>query len=137
VDVIRRNADYAIRAMAHLAAAHGSGPVSAATIAAEQDVSHHLASKLLQRLQKARLVESCMGVRGGFRLSRSPSEISLLDVIEAVQGKIALNRCLLGASACTRHKSCPVRGRLAQVQETLLSHLRQTSLEDLADPARQ
>ena len=134
VDVIRRNTDYAIRAMTHLAVTCGEGPVSAATIAAEQDLSQHLASKLLQKLQKAKLVESCMGVKGGFRLSREPAQISLLDVIEAVQGKLALNRCLLSASACTRQKVCPVRSRLGEVQETLIGHLKQTTLQDLAGP---
>jgi Rrf2 family iron-sulfur cluster assembly transcriptional regulator len=136
VDVIRRNTDYAIRAMTRLAVACGEGPVSAATIAAEQDISHPLVSKLLQRLQKAKLVESCMGVRGGFRLSREPSQISLLDVIEAIQGKIALNRCLLSASACPRQKVCPVKGRLGEVQEALTGHLRQATLQDLVGPRK-
>jgi Rrf2 family iron-sulfur cluster assembly transcriptional regulator len=131
MDVIRRNTDYAIRAMSHLALSHGNGPVSAATIAAEQDISYQLVSKLLQRLQKARLVKSSMGVRGGFQLSRDPGCITLLEVIEAIQGKITLNRCLARPNACGRMKSCPVRPRLGQVQNTLLGTLQQTTLKDL------
>ena len=131
MDVIRRNTDYAIRAMSHLALSHGNGPVSAATIAAKQDISPQLVSKLLQRLQKVRLVESSMGARGGFQLSRDPGRINLLEVIEAIQGKITLNRCLVSAKACNRQKACPVRPRLGQVQKTLLGTLQQTTLKDL------
>jgi Rrf2 family protein len=123
--------------MAHLANSPGDGPVSAATIAAEQDISCQLASKLLQRLQKVGLVESCMGVKGGFRLSRGPAEISLLDVIEAIQGKIALNRCLRSAGACPRHKVCPVRGHLGQVQQMVVDHLGKTTLRDLVGPGKE
>lgn len=136
MDVIRRNTDYAIRAMSHLAVSYGNGPVSTATIAAEQDLSYQLTSKLMQRLQWAGLVESTMGVRGGFRLSRAPGEISLLEVIEAIQGKISLNRCLTSTHACTRQKVCPVKTTLGHAQETLLDHLRQATLEDLADRRR-
>jgi len=131
VDVIRRNTDYAIRAMTHLTVSHGNGPVSAATIAAEQDISCQLVSKLLQRLQKARLVESSMGVMGGFQLSRDPSRISLLEVIEAIQGPIRLNRCLLRSKACTRQKACPVRAKLDEIQGTLLGDLGKMSLRDI------
>jgi Rrf2 family iron-sulfur cluster assembly transcriptional regulator len=131
MDLIRRNTDYAIRAMSHLALSHGNGPVSAATIAAEQDISSQLVSKLLQRLQKARLVESSMGARGGFRLSRDPGRITLLEVIEAIQGQITLNRCLGRPKACGRQRVCSVRPRLGAIQETLMETLRQTRLSDL------
>jgi Rrf2 family iron-sulfur cluster assembly transcriptional regulator len=137
MDFIRRNTDYAIRAVAHLATTPSHGPVSAATIAAEQEISYHLASKLLQRLQKGGLVESCMGVKGGFRLSRGPAEISLLDVVEAIQGKIALNRCLQSEFACSRRKVCPVRGHLGQVQQMVVDYLRKTTLRDLAGPGKE
>jgi len=136
MDVIRRNTDYAIRVMIHLAASFGNGPVSTAVIAAEEDCSYQLACKLLQKLQKARLVESCMGVKGGFRLSRDPSEISLLEVIEVIQGKVRLNRCLVSLKACGRQKVCPVRPKLVQVQETLLMTLQQTTLMDLIGEKR-
>jgi Rrf2 family protein len=131
MDMIRRNTDYAIRAMSHLAVSYGDGPVSAATIAAGQDISYPLVSKLLQRLQEARLVASSMGVRGGFQLSRDPRHITLLEVIEAIQGKVSLNRCLVRTKACTRRRVCPVRPRLGGIQETLVEALRQTTLRDL------
>jgi len=131
MDMIRRNTDYAIRAMSLLAVSHGDAPVSAATIAAEQDISYPLVSKLLQRLQEARLVASSMGVRGGFRLSRDPRRITLLEVVEAIQGKVSLNRCLVSTKACTRWRVCPARRRLGPIQETLREALRQTTLRDL------
>ncbi|MBP8303672.1 MAG: Rrf2 family transcriptional regulator [Phycisphaerae bacterium] len=131
MDLIRRNTDYAIRAMAHLAASYGKGPVSAAVIAADQEVSCALVSKVLQRLQKAGLVKSSMGARGGFELAREPRRTTLLEVIEAVQGKVSLNRCLVHGQACTRRKVCSVRPRLVRIQESLVETLDQTTLGEL------
>ncbi len=131
MDIIRRNTDYALRAMVHLASRYGQEVVSAKTIAQEQDFSYALASKLMQRLQKAGLIESTMGVCGGFQLARDPSQISLLDVIEAIQGPISLNKCLLGVKVCKRHGTCPIRQRLGSLQSDMTACLEDTSLGEL------
>jgi Rrf2 family protein len=133
MDIIRRNTDYALRAMVHLAAHYGEEVVSTKKIAEEQDFSYALASKLMQRLQKAGLIESIMGVRGGFQLARDPAQISLLDVIEAIQGPISLNRCMLGVKVCKRHGTCPIRKRLGLLQSDMTAYLEDTSLGDLME----
>lgn len=132
MDVIRRNTDYALRAMVHLAAHYGSKPVSTRAMARDEDVPYQLACKLMQKLHDSKLVESSMGPRGGFRLRRQPSKISVLEVIEAIQGPLRLNRCLLHADACPRQDGCEVREKLAELQRSINTYLGGITLDELA-----
>ncbi len=133
MDIIRRNTDYALRLMVGLARHQGNeNSVPTRRLAEEQDVSFQLACKLMQQLHEAKLVTSCMGPKGGFRLNRHPAEISLLDIIEVVQGPLSLNRCLPKAAACPRANVCPMRGRIAELQSRMGEYLGGVTLEELA-----
>ena len=131
MDIVRRNTDYAVRLMVHLARRYGHGPVSTRVAASEESVSYPLACKLMQKLHGSKLVDSCMGPKGGFSLGRKPSEITLLEVVEAIQGPISLNKCLLSSDACTRQMNCSVRAKLAGVQETIVNSLAGITFDDL------
>ena len=131
MDLLRRNTDYALRAMINLAGCCGNGPVSARQLAKQEDISYPLACKLMQRLHNAGFVKSCMGPRGGFTLSKKPSGISLLDIVQVIQGPISLNKCLLSVDTCTRKENCPVRGRLLALQRNMVDYLRDITLQDL------
>jgi Rrf2 family iron-sulfur cluster assembly transcriptional regulator len=133
MDVVRRNTDYAVRLMVHLARQYGQGPVSTRIAASEESVSYPLACKLMQKLHGSKFIDSCMGPKGGFTLGRPPSEITLLEVVEAIQGPISVNRCLLSSDACSRHISCSVRAKLAGVQDTIVGSLASITFEDLLE----
>ena len=133
MDVLRRNTDYALRLMVGLARHEGNnGSVSTRLLAAEQEVSYQLACKLMQQLHEAKLVASCMGPKGGFRLNRRPAEISLLEIIEVMQGPLSLNRCLLKVGLCPRAPVCPVRGKIGVLQDRMGEYLGGITLEELA-----
>ncbi|MFA5553760.1 MAG: Rrf2 family transcriptional regulator [Phycisphaerae bacterium] len=131
MDVLRRNTDYALRAMVHLAKNGQNSPVSARQIAKEEDISYELACKLLQRLQKSGLVSSTMGKMGGFSLGLEPSKISLGSIIEAIQGKISLNRCLIGNYKCPKGSQCPVYEKLACLQHDIDNYFERLTLAEL------
>ncbi len=136
VDLVRRNTDYALRLMVNLAKNYGNGPISTRAAAAEEGVPYQLACKLMQKLQKSELIRSCMGPKGGFRLEREPSKISLCEVVEAIQGPISINRCLIMAGACERQKSCMARTKLAELQQHIRDYLDGIKLDDLLHNGR-
>lgn len=65
-------------------------------------------AKILQKLAKANIVKSYRGVKGGFQLSRKPKEITILDVIEAIQGPVAMNVCALDKKLCKFSGTCSI-----------------------------
>ena len=133
MDILRRNTDYALRLMIGLAGRYESGAVSTRSLAQEQEVSYQLACKLMQKLHDARLVDSCMGPKGGFRLARAPGQISLLEVVEVIQGPVRLNRCLMSECACPRGAGCPVRAKITELQGHMEQYLRHVTIGDLAE----
>ncbi len=130
MDILRRNTDYALRLAVNLAGHADDGALSTRVLADDEDVSYQLACKLMQKLHAAGLVKSDMGPKGGFRLSRAPGEISIVEVIEAIQGPLRLNRCVL-AGACPRQENCPIRGKIGALQERMDDYLRSVTLAEL------
>ena len=131
MDILRRNTDYALRAMVDIASHWKQAPISTRTVSNDMEIPYQLACKLTQKLQKAKLLESCMGPKGGFTLSKAPSSINLLDIVEAIQGAVSLNRCLVDVSACTRQPGCPVNKKLMGLQEYIVTFLSDITLDQL------
>jgi len=136
MDVVRRNTDYAARLMVHLAKHYGNGPISTRAAAAQEQVPYQLACKLMQKLNNAKLVTSCMGPKGGFVLAAEPSKISLLEVVEAIQGPISMNRCVLNEDACSRKTICTVREKLIDIQKSMTKGLAAITLDELTRRGR-
>ncbi|MEN6428691.1 MAG: Rrf2 family transcriptional regulator [Phycisphaerales bacterium] len=131
MDILRRNTDYALRLLVGLTKRGGGTAVATRVLAKEQDVPYQLACKLMQQLHAAKLVQSCMGPKGGFRLGGDPDAISLLDVVRVIQGPLSLNRCLLNDACCPRKEGCPVRARMGELQGRMDEYLGSVTLAEL------
>ena len=129
---LSRSSDYAIRLMVHLAAEPADTPVSRADIAAAQGIPEPYLKKLLPALVTAGLVGARRGPRGGFRLARAASGVSLLAVIEAVDGPLALNSCMMSGGECGRAPRCPVHPVWRIANRQLAALLEETNIAQLA-----
>lgn len=117
--------DYAMRAVLYLSGLPYGQVVEAKLIAEEENIPIRFLLKILRLLTKDGIVDSHRGVNGGYALARHPSEITLLDVVEAVEGPIAINRCLYNPEECSKRFSahCPVHGALFELQKSITEHL--------------
>ncbi len=111
--------------------AEGARP-NVAEVAAAADVPPSLMSKILQRLASAHLVVSYRGKEGGFELARPTAEISLLDVLVAMEGPLCLNICLASAGTCDRRPWCAAHLVWAEAQRKMATVLGSASLQQLA-----
>lgn len=139
---ITRQADYAVRAVLELAGQPDGRRLTADEIAKRHAIPHAFLSKTLARLAEAGIVATQRGVNGGVRLNRPAERISLLDVVEAVDGPISLNRCALDAESCQWTPSCDfypiwcelrddLRDRLAKIDFAHLSRRSQSAAQTL------
>lgn len=135
MELIRRNTEYAIRALVHLATCEGE-VVSAKEIAEAQDIPIEFLQKILQRLVRAGFVVSHRGTQGGFSLARKPDEVSLLEVVTTMQGRPAANKCFLGRERCERAPSCRLKQNWLTLEQKVNEFLADITLQDLADQIR-
>ena len=122
--------DYAILLLAHLARA--SGTMTAQELAARSRVPLPTVSKLAKELSKAGLVVSHRGRNGGYGLARRAEEISVAEIVEALEGPIALTDCNLHEGACSQEPSCHVRTPWQQINRAVHDALSRIRLADLA-----
>ena len=128
---ITRQADYAVRAVLELAANGANDRLTAEEIAERRAIPLAFLSKTLGRLAEVGIVTTRRGVKGGVELGRPPAKISLLEVVEAIDGPIALNECVLDEDACRWTNSCPVHDVWCQLQNQLRAQLGAMSFGDI------
>jgi Rrf2 family protein len=129
---LTRAADYAVRVMIHLAAESAAQRVSLPDLAAATDAPESFLSKVLQSLSRAGLISSRRGQAGGFQISPSGREASMRTVIEAIDGTICLNVCLVSGRSCHRKAHCPAHPVWAQAQRAMLDVLSAATIAELA-----
>ena len=118
---LSKKADYALIAMKHLALRPDQAASSAREIAEQYDIPVELMAKVLQRLAREGLLASHQGTRGGYHLSRSPSAISVADVIQAVDGPLTVTACSTEEENCDQYSKCSVRDPLWKIKERILA----------------
>lgn len=129
---ISRQADYAVRAVLHLAQERPDRRVRRVDIVEAQEVPGAFLTKILSRLTAAGIVDSRRGVNGGMKLARPAGEITLLEVVEAVDGPVRLNPCLLRPGTCPRDTYCAVHPVWARLTNELRGWLTEVTFADLA-----
>jgi Rrf2 family iron-sulfur cluster assembly transcriptional regulator len=129
-------ADYAIRSMLYIASLPEGRVVLRSEVAETQNIPSSFMAKILRGLVRAGLLRSSRGVHGGFSLARSASEISLLDVVEAIEGPVALTSCLPDPEACEHAANCPAHSVWASVQSHIAEILGKATLEVLVSAPR-
>jgi FeS assembly SUF system regulator len=127
---LSKKADYALIAVKHLALRQGSS--SAREIAELYDIPIELMAKVLQRLTRRGLLSSQQGTRGGYQLARAAGAMSVADVIQAIDGPVAVTACSAHAERCGQFAKCNVRDPLWRIREVILMALAQCSVSELA-----
>jgi Rrf2 family protein len=97
---ITRQADYALRAVIYLSRLAPEQRAATSQIAAEQQIPPSFLAKIVSQLSVAGLLQTSRGARGGVSLAKNPAEITLLDVVEAIDGPILLNECVACGGVC-------------------------------------
>jgi Rrf2 family protein len=130
---ITRQADYAVRAVLHVAQLEEGERLATSVIAEEENIPLPFLAKIVSQLSVKGILDAMRGASGGVRLARDPRDISLREVIEAIDGEISLNRCVLNAEACPTTSFCPVHEVWCEAQQDLVDRLQSTTFEQLLE----
>jgi len=133
---LSKAAEYSIRGVLYLSERSGDGPVRIEEIARRQDVPPAYLAKLFQSLARKGFVRSVRGPEGGFILTAPAERISVLDVIEAIEGPIFLNDCLIHNGYCPSEDVCPIHDVWQGAQAGFLDFLKGSSFKQLAAAGR-
>ena len=134
--IFSTKAEYGVRVMAHLAGTDAARPVSLGSIAEAEGLPLAYLEHLVQRLRKQGLVESRRGAHGGYTLSRPAQEITMAEIVEALEGHLAPIECITPEGMCSRETRgqapCPTKLLWTRVQGSIVRTLTDMKLSDLA-----
>jgi Rrf2 family protein len=137
--IFSTKAEYGVRVMAHLAGTDAARPVSLGSIAEAEGLPLAYLEHLVQRLRRQGLVESHRGAHGGYTLSRPAAEITMAEIVEALEGNLAPIECITPEGMCSREVSgqapCPTKLLWTRVQGSIVRTLNDMTLSDLCGGA--
>lgn len=128
---------YGLRAMFDFAQHYGSGPIPLKSVAERQEISEHYLEQLISSLKKAGLVKSVRGAQGGYSLTRKPSEITVSDVLRALEGPLGLVDCALEQDAlkCSRVSDCITHIVWEKIRDSMIETMESITLHDMCEEA--
>jgi Rrf2 family protein len=129
---ITRQADYALRAVKYLARLAPGEKASTSAIAKGQRIPPSFLAKIISQLSIAGLLHTARGARGGVFLSRPSSDISILDVVEAIDGPITMNECTTNPGTCTFSSDCVLHDLWCSTRNELIAKLKKTTFSQIA-----
>jgi Rrf2 family protein len=130
--VFSRACEYAFQAILYLASQPPETPILQRDISSALNIPPHFLGKVLQLLRRSNLVISKKGKSGGFLLGRSPQDIFLYDILEAVDGCSSLDDCILGFTQCGDENPCPAHSQWKQSKEKILEMLQSRNAQELS-----
>jgi FeS assembly SUF system regulator len=132
---ITKLTDYAIVVLTNMAGPLRTGPHTARDLADRTRIPQPTVSKILKDLSRSGILVSTRGVQGGYRLARSPDAISVVDVIDAVDGPVAITECSSGTPTNCEHAGCcPVEANWVRINQMVRGALSTISLADMGRP---
>lgn len=126
-----KKADYALIALKDLSASSAQSSSTARAIAGRYDIPVELMAKVLQRLSKMGVIASHKGIRGGYYLDRDATEISVADVIQAIDGPVLVTACSDEDESCDQYSKCNVRDPLWRLKKRILEVLSSFTVDEL------
>ena len=127
---------YGLRILIDLATHDSDKPRMLRDIAKSQQISEKYISRLVIDLRRAKLVRSVRGVNGGFHLAKSPGEITLLEVLETMEGPISVVDCVRSPETCKRQSLCPARDIWQRLNDGIRELTQKITLDDILDAYR-
>jgi Rrf2 family iron-sulfur cluster assembly transcriptional regulator len=128
---ITRTEEYGLRGLLFLARQPQDKVFLISEISRDQKIPEAFLSKIFQRLSKAGFLRSIRGAKGGFSLGKPANKITMREIIEVLEGPIAVNRCLLREGECEEEKVCPFHSVWEELQQHIVEILDRTTMEDL------
>lgn len=133
---IRRETDYAVRTVLHLASVGDGVAVTVRDIARLRHLPLSFVRRIVARLGAAGILETTRGMGGGVRLARPATDITMLDVLDAMEGGVTLNPCVASPHTCPLSDACPAQRAWTEATRVLVSHLESVSFSALAGSDR-
>ena len=130
---LTRESEYALKGLARLATYPAGTMVPMAEIAAEQQLPATFLAKIFQKLARHGLLDADRGRGSGYMLSREPASIGMREILEAVEGSMALKQCLLWSGHCSESEPCPLHYRLKCVRSQLDEVLNEVTLAEYVE----
>ena len=132
MELIRRNSDYALRSLTYMAGFPKGKRFTIAHIAKRQKAPKTFLKKIFQELAHTKIVAAYTGPNGGYELLKRPSQISMKDVVESLQGEVLMSECLVNKNFCDRQGECRVREKFYNIQDKIDGLFARTTIKEIA-----